>query len=254
MSSRTAPLGGTPTVAGSQDPHQRTMVRPRIVMVALVLACVPVLVNVGARIGNAPEHGWLGSGSAGEIGNDFAVFYTAGALILDRSPELLYDMDQFQAAYAEATGKDPAAFGTMFGNPPAFAIAMAPLSLLPWEAAWIAWTVVGLAALALALKALGLNGVLPIWGIVLLSPLGYLAVTSGQSSFAWLLVVALVFFMLDRGSVTGAGLVAGLLIVKPPLLVGLGLWWVLDRRMRPALAAAGLSASAVVLGLSLIHI
>jgi hypothetical protein len=78
----------------------------------------------------------------------------------------------------------------------------------------------------------------------------FAAVSFGQNSLFSLALLALTFALLRRDRPFAAGLVAGLLLYKPQLLLGVGLVWLADRR-RGWRALLGLAATGAVLaGLS----
>lgn len=219
------------------------LVLTRLQTVLLILAIAPVIAAAGARIAN----GIAGNAPIAVPGDDFSVFYTAGDLITQRSPDQLYDVAQFQAAFREATDREDVPVGAMFGNPPAFAVAMAPLATLPFDLAWVVWTGLGIAALGFALHRLGAKRVIPLSLILMASAPGWYVLDSGQSTFFWLAAIAGIFAAFDHGRTTLGGAIAGLLVLKPPLLIGFVLWWLIDRRMRPALVSATVTATVIVL-------
>ena len=210
----------------------------RVWVVLALFAFGPLAFGWFQSFATIPEDGWAGG--------DFGVFYTAGTLVADGDSELLYDVDAFQNQYEESIGGVPWA-AAVFANPPAFALVLAPLTLLPLQAASIGWTMLSLAALAVALACMGVRRVLLVAGVLLFTLPGFFAVTNGQSTFFWLLIVAGVFISLERGSKVVGGALAGLLILKPPLLIGFVLWWLIDRRMRRSLLATAASATAIVI-------
>jgi hypothetical protein len=199
------------------------------------------------RVVDAPANGWFQGQTTSPVGGDFSVFYTAGAIVREGKPDTLYDVESFRIENADRTGRVWSPGSPMFGNSPAFAVAVAPLTWTSWESAWVVWTVLSLAALAVALAGLGLRHVLFTIVFILLTLPGYVAIIEGQSTMFWLLIIAAVFRLLKRGSYTAAGVVAGLLILKPPLLIGFGLWWLIDRRMHRPLLVAMSSAVGVIL-------
>lgn len=213
----------------------------RLVISLMVLAIVPVMLS-WVRFAATPL-------TVAEDGADFAVFYTAGSLVNADRADLLYDVPAFQDAYVTATGKRANQTGTLFGNSPAFAVLMAPFAALPFVAAWQVFTLLGIASLVMGAWLLGPRSgraTLGVLGLLLITKPAMSAFSSGQSIFFWFLVLALILTMIERRWLRAAGVLAGLLVLKPSLLVGVGLWWIIDRRMRRALGAAIVSAAIVV--------
>lgn len=210
-----------------------------MLLVLLVIAVLPVLVG-WIRFGSAAAHGDVGM-------HDFAVFYTAGDLVDQGRVSDLYDTTAFRTAYNDVHGTTGPATSVLFGNSPPFAAAMVPISRLSFVAAAITWLVMGVLAGVLAVRFIGYSWAIAIGGlaIVLLTRPGLSAVSAGQSTFFWALLFAAIFALLKRGSTIGAGALAGMLILKPPLLIGLVLWWLVDRSKHRALLALGLSAVSI---------
>jgi len=251
MSERAADSGADKSLRGQSDPlpsvKQAVDRLGRLWLILILVACVPVASWWVMRVVDAPANGWFQGQTTFAVGSDFSVFYTAGALVREGESETLYDVESFRIENAERTGWVLFQESPMFGNSPAFAVAVAPLTRMSWEAAWVVWTVLSLAALAVALAGLGLRYVLFSIVFVLLTMPGYSAIIEGQSTMFWLLIIAAIFVLLKRGSSTAAGVVAGLLILKPPLLIGFGLWWLIDRRMHRTLLVAASSAVGIIL-------
>lgn len=218
----------------------------RVWLIVAVLAGVVIAAWSLQRIVDVQELSWFQGTDSIEVGKDFQVFYVGSVLVADGDIELLYDFDAFQAQFEEHIGR-AATPNMVFANPPAFALVVAPLTTMAWQTAWIVWTVLSLAALVVAVRVLSAQRALLVAGTVALTLPGLIAITSGQSTFFWLLIVAGVFALLRRGSRVAAGALAGLLILKPPLLIGFGLWWLMDRRMHRTLLAAVSSAAAIVI-------
>lgn len=64
-------------------------------------------------------------------------------------------------------------------------------------------------------------------GIVLLSLPGWLTVRLGQTTFVWVALFALVLWLLGKDRQAEAGLVAGLLALKPQFAAVIAVWWLL---------------------------
>ena len=215
----------------------------------IVLALVPIAAWWLLRLVDIPANGWFEATTTFAIGSDFTVFHTVGALIADSHGAEIYDVDLVQAEYVARTGR-VAVENTAFGNTPAFGVLVAPLGLLSWEVAWVVWTAVGIAGLLAAVHLLHAPRPARFAAIAIFTLPVYFAMAFGQATLLWLVVVAGSFAALEGGKVRRAGAVAGLLILKPTLLLGLGIWWLIDREHRPALwAAVGTSVVVVVLTL-----
>lgn len=238
-----APSGANPGASGLVDRLRHVGV---LWVLLAMLACIPVGAWWVAWVVDIPQNGVLGGATAFGVADDFAVFHTSGTLILDGDVGLLYDVEAFRDRFADNTSAIVRS-NTAFANTPAFALVMAPYALFSWQTAWIIWTVLSLGALVLGLRLLGVPRFVRGAGILLLTFPAFLAVNSGQSTFFWFCILAAVFLSLQRGSNVLAGVLAGLLILKPPLLIGLGLWWLIDRRKHKTLFTAAVSAIAVVI-------
>src|SRR5438874_1926342 len=78
----------------------------------------------------------------------------------------------------------------------------------------------------------------------------FAVVSFGQNTFLSFGAFALVYAALVRDRRFAAGLAAGLLLYKPQLLLGLGLWWLFDvRRYWPAVIGVAVTG-AILAGLS----
>lgn len=214
-------------------------------VVLAVLACTPVAAWWVEWAVSMPANGVLEGATDFRVADDFGVFYTAGSLIGAGQPEVLYDVGAFGDQLTQSTGFATLS-NTAFANSPAFALVMAPFSAVSWQLGWLVWTALGLVALGSGIRFLGVQRAVRGAGIVLLTFPAYLAINSGQSTFFWFCIIAGVFVLLKRGSTVHAGLLAGLLILKPPLVIGFGLWWLIDRRMHRTLLAAAVSGVSIV--------
>ena len=180
------------------------------------------------------------------IGTDHSAFHTAAVLLNEGHGEVLFDYPElpvFSARQEELVGKP--GFLDPYRNPPFYALLYGPTARLSYAASYAVWAVVGLLCLVGGLRLV--HG--PAMGRPLLWSLSFFptfaAVSFGQNTLLSFGVFALVYAAVARDRRFLAGVAAGLLLYKPQLLLGLGVWWVLDgRRYWPALsglAVAGLA-------------
>lgn len=193
----------------------------------------------------------LGSGNldvTGQvIGADHTAFHTAAVLIADGQGTALYDFPDlatFRARQEEITGKPR--FLNPFRNPPFYALLYVPTARLPHLASYAIWAVAGLFVLVAGLRLI--HG--PGFGRPLAWSLSFFpvfaAVSFGQNTLLSFGVFAVVYRLLADGRRFPAGLAAGLLLFKPQLLLGLGIWWALDaRRYWPSVAGVALTGLAL---------
>ncbi len=126
-----------------------------------------------------------------------------------------------------------------FVYPAPTALILAPLALLPYTAALACWVVVSVAAIALALRVLGVRD----WrclGALLLTLPAEQGLRLGTLEPLVLVLVALLWRYRDR-VVVAAVLAAGVALSKV-FLAPLLLWLVFTRRIRTAMLAASLAA------------
>lgn len=183
------------------------------------------------------------------IGTDHTAFHTAAVLLAEGRGEALYDypdLPEFARRQEQIVGKDD--FLDPFRNPPFYALLYLPTARLQYLASYCVWAVVGLLALVGGLYLMcGRRLGRPLAWTLSFYPV-FAAVSFGQNTLLSFGVFAIVFRLLQGERRYLAGLAAGLLLFKPQLLLGLGVWWMLDvRRYWPALA--GLAAATAAVGL-----
>jgi len=178
-------------------------------------------------------------------GYDFLAFYTGGTFVRTGQADKLYDLDAvraFQQDVARRHGLElrPAAVGP-FWNPPFYAWVFAPLSALPYRAAFYCWTIINLACLSGAMVILcrmlagrpdaslreSCMGEAPMprnwrtWGLVPLLTLTsmplIMSLGHGQNACVSLLILSGAVALWRGGRFFVAGAVAGLLFYKPQL-------------------------------------
>ncbi len=182
------------------------------------------------------------------LGRDFLNLWMYGRALFDGGePARFYDVATYNGALAHMLG--PGYPGQNWPNPPTALVVMAPFGLLSYFPALLAWAGVSFLAFYLAGRR-----ELADWrtlAIVAMSPAALLCVLSGQSSFLTTAALLAIFAQLDKRP-TLAGVLIGLLTVKPQLgilfpfaLVASGRWRVF---LAAGVTAVGLLAASVALG------
>jgi hypothetical protein len=166
------------------------------------------------------------------VGRDFLNLWMYGRAVFDTEPARFYDIVTYNAELAKLLG--PGYLGQNWPNPPTALVIMAPFGLLDYFPALTAWFSASLLAFYLA----GRREIsdLRILLIVLISPAALLCVMSGQSSLLTTAALLTVFASLDRRPVF-AGVLIGLLTVKPQLVILFPFALVASRRWRVFCAA-----------------
>ncbi len=187
----------------------------------------------------------LGSGNLDRngqvIGTDHTAFHTAAQLLVDGRGEALFEypnLTEFQSRQETITGKP--GFIDPYRNPPFYALLYEPTARLPYLASFAIWATISLGCLMLGLWLLvGREWlrVLP-WALTFYPV--FATVSFGQNPLLSFAIFCGAFAALNRDRPFAAGLAAGLLLYKPQLLLGLGLWWLIDvRRFWPAWLGLG---------------
>lgn len=185
-----------------------------------------------------------------DVGRDFAVFHTAGALTAKGKWHTLYDMAAFAGAYDSATGLRSIVGGPVFRYPPSTALVLAPLSLVGLSTALAVWTALAPVGLLVSLKLLGAR--LRLFFPILLSAPAVIAVYLGQNSILMLAILSAAAFFVRKGRSLPAGICLGLLALKPQLVVGILLWLLVGGRERRRELAAFSATVATLLSVSLV--
>ena len=218
----------------------RGMANP-VVMVAVLL-----MVGVVAALGLSVA----GDGVEATTGADFAVFHTAGELAAEDRAELLYD-DRFAVLANEKFGGGEEG-NLIYLNPPVVAQVLQPLSALSYRAAFLVWSVVTLVLTAIALALLRAPRVF--WFLAVLVPPAVLNLQLGQNGAVGLVVLAGMAALLRSDRKVAAGVVAALLLFKPTLALGVGVWWLISyRRYWRALLGAA-SGGVIIVAASMVGV
>jgi len=185
---------------------------------------------------------WLWEGAYNGA-SDFDVFYSGAQLFGDGNYGALWDPDRLAL---ELGRDDPFLW---YAYPPLYASAWQPLIALSIDAAFVSWTVAGIVMVPLVVRLVADR-----WDLVavLLGLASYPAVINfdlGQNAMLAALIVAAAVALVRSGHAAAGGAVFGLLVYKPQLAIGIGVWWLIDRRYRKA-AAAALGVAGLIVAVS----
>jgi hypothetical protein len=156
---------------------------------------------------------------------DFHVFWNAGGLALEGTPMAAFDYDTLLARY------NTCEYAWMPWLHPAPVMAlMVPFAALPFVPALLAFDLLALAALGLALRYFT-SGLTPAWLAFALAPAYLPALLAGQFTILWIAGLLAALAALRRERWVLAGVLIGLLTIKPPLgvlipvaLLAIGAW------------------------------
>ncbi|MGJ4945385.1 glycosyltransferase family 87 protein [Bradyrhizobium sp. HKCCYLS1011] len=186
-------------------------------------------------------------GSTLVVGRDFLNFWMYGRAAFTPDPSRFYDLSIYNDALAALLG--PGYPGQNVPNPPNALVVMAPFGLLNYVPALLLWFALGLLAFYLGCRSSFADGRALL--VVAISPAALMCILSGQSSFLTTAALFASFAFLDRRPAF-AGLLIGLLTVKPQLGILLPVMLVASSRWRviasAAVAAAALFAASVAIG------
>jgi alpha-1,2-mannosyltransferase len=213
---------------------------------ALWVVWIASLVFGSSKINAQDERIWF-DWTPQLLGADHLAFYSAAKLIQDGRGDVLYDYNALADYQSDLIGTR---FLEAYRNPPFYALLYLPTARLNYVVSFWIWTAVALALLWLGIRWLSpaRPGTVLLWALCFY-PI-FAAVSFGQNSLLSFAAFCLTFRQLDHNKPFSAGLAAGLLLYKPQLLLGLGLWWLLDFRVYWR-ALAGLTVTGLVLlGLS----
>jgi len=181
-------------------------------------------------------------------GADFSVFWSASHLLRGAGALAVYDYAQLQPVIAAHGSVPPdSGFYLPWLYPPTFLWVVLPLSLLPFAASYFAFIGLSAAGYLAALLRMTALAAPPTAarGAVLLSLLAFpglfLAATIGQNALLTAALAAWALVLLPRRPVL-AGVLIGLLAIKPQLALMFPVALIAGREWR-ALAAAALSAA-----------
>lgn len=171
------------------------------------------------------------------VGRDFLNVWLYGRAAWAPDPARFYDWPAHWAAIEAVAGAEYP--GQQWSYPPTLLLLTAPFGLLPYLPALAAWTVAGIVAFVCALQGWTRDG--RSIALALLAPAGVFGLISGQ--MAWLGAAALLTGLRWRERrPVAAGVLFGLLTVKPQLGVLLPVLLLATRNWR-AITAATVTAA-----------
>lgn len=179
---------------------------------------------------------------------DFATVWAAAVRTLAGAPQLAYDHALHEAFYARLIER-PAADGLTFGYPPTAFLLFAPFGLLPYGPALLVYLALGAAVWFLALRAV--TGDTPL-ALAMTFAWGGASQTLllGQNGFLTAAAMVGGLTLLPRRPVL-AGVLCGLLAVKPHLGLALALFLLLRQEWRAVASACATLAIMVAATLAL---
>src|SRR4030088_2803806 len=180
------------------------------------------------------------------LGRDFLNLWMYGRAVLDIDPARFYDIATYNGELALLIG--PGYPGQNWPNPPTALVVMAPFGLLAYFPALIAWFAIGILAFYLAGRRELSDA--RILAVILVSPAALLCLISGQSSLLTTAALLVIFASLDKRPVI-AGVLIGLLTVKPQLGVLFPFALIASGRWRVFLSAAATTLALIAISLVL---
>jgi len=174
------------------------------------------------------------------VGRDFINLWTAGQLVVEGRPALVFDVAGFHELEKSHLGRDFPLH--LWSYPPHFLFVTAPLGLLPYYPAFLLWSLLTLAGFAWAVGRPRLITV----AILAAAPAALMNLACGQTGA---LAAALLFggLRLMHGRPIIAGVLFGLLTVKPQLGLLVPLVLLLERRWSVMASAAATAAGLIAL-------
>ena len=231
-----------------------TTARDRLGRRARFASLVVVLLSGGLFVASllTARHNRLPTG--GGLGADYLAFYDAGDILRRFGPGRLYDLPLQSAEYhARLPGEPPDAF-LPYAYAPHVAAAFAVLARWSYAMSYVLWTVLSVAAYAVAVVAAVWAARLPRawwatagWVAASFEPFAFECVHGGQVSTVAAALLSIAAMLAVAGRPFAAGLVVGCCCYKPTLLVILVPGLVLTRRWRTVAGCmASVTAWAVV--------
>ena len=175
-------------------------------------------------------------------GGDFGVFHLASDLVREEDLNTLYDplrfSERFGERYNDPDGK------RHFAYPPTAMVVIVPLSLFSYYPAFLAWSIAGLTLiLSASLKLADDKRAL---AFTFTSPFLIWTLATGQMALILAGLLGIGFCLYRTGNRFRAGLVMGLLIIKPHLALALPIAF-LARRDWKVIGGAAVSSGLLIM-------
>lgn len=179
------------------------------------------------------------------LGADFVNSWAGSYLALSGHPQQVYDLAKIHAAERTAVGeRDVNLVGWYY--PPTFLLAVLPLALVPYIWALAGWILATLAAYLAVLRKIALRK--PAVWLALAFPAAWINLINGQNGFLSAALLGGGLLYLEQQPAL-AGLLFGLLVIKPQLGILVPLVLVVSGRWRCLLAGAFSSLAIIALSL-----
>lgn len=180
------------------------------------------------------------------IGTDFVAFYTAGRIVASGEGSELYSLDLAHEIQLEIYQTETENFNPYL-NPPFYALLFVPFSKLPYAQAAVLWMGMNLGLLWLSIRLLDPESHWRKFWLILTWLPAWAAITFGQNAFLSVFILSLVYILWKNKHHFLAGMVLGLLLYKPQLVIGVGFLWLVDIQHRWK-NLAGMIVTGVILG------
>lgn len=193
-------------------------------------------------------HSWLFQADGKPSCIDFSHYWVSGTLAGSGDPALVYNFSSFSAARAHLGGADACLVPVLnqFFYPPTYLFFTYPLGLMPYVAAFAAWTVV---TLLLYLVAIYLIVPRPIAILVALSPFPvFFNFWLGQNGFLIAGLMGLSLVLMQRRPRL-SGILLGLLTFKPQIGILFPFALLVSRKWRVVISAMATGVVLIVTSL-----
>ncbi len=205
-------------------------------VIAVALLALSAYLLVGGLATSWATGSGLMNGAGLAVGRDFTMFWSASVLALEGNAGSVYDFQLIRELQGSLTGvSDPAYPAWLY--PPTGLLLVAPVSLLPYKASLVVWTVAGLGALGAVLWRMLRDPAAVV--VLLLFPAVSLCLINGQSGVWLAALLGGGLVLLDRRPWL-AGILLGVATVKPQMLLLVAPCLLLGRHWR---AIGGLAAT-----------
>jgi len=205
-------------------------------VIAVALLALSAYLLVGGLATSWATGSGLMNGAGLAVGRDFTMFWSASVLALEGNAGSVYDLQLIRELQGSLTGVSDPAYPVWL-YPPTGLLLVAPVSLLPYKASLVVWTVAGLGALGAVLWRMLRDPAAVV--VLLLFPAVSLCLINGQSGVWLAALLGGGLVLLDRRPWL-AGILLGVATVKPQMLLLVAPCLLLGRHWR---AIGGLAAT-----------